>query len=530
MKKLIITILVTSVMVLISPVQAEMVTMGEALTVADNWVALIMQQEGDWGDSEWAEVAEIHKFARGERQLGYFCRVNPKGYIVISLRKELAPVKTYSATCDLDPEPDEGMTDVIKLGMERTLNEIEKKAGSIRLAVAQDVQKVVETDYQPDWEELELDPELFNGRLESGIVLMNYASGQVLLTSNWLQGDPYNQQCPAVYQWNTLTDPPTRGSKLCDHGLVGCVATAGAQIMRYWAWPPEGKGHHGDVYYDDPYDWANMLDQYVWDDVNGLAYDGSGNPCTQAQIDAVAEICREAGRAAGTSYGCDNSDAWCGDKPLGKDMEDAYIDHFRYSDNVTFDWRALESTDSWFNKIQNSLNKNRPLQYCISDPKHSMVCDGWRIDGQTRRVHLKNWWKDTASDTWYSISDLPGAEGIIRGIRPAPSLGSRLENVVYPATLPTIPGIFEIEMPFARYFDRDCTGDNVTFEAGHYHLQFLPGVTVKCTGEYIRFEGTSSDNTRLLSIKGTETGGRVAGIRIYDGGIRLYQNGSIKFH
>lgn len=50
------------------------------------------------------------------------------------------------------------------------------------------------------------------------------------------------------------------------------------------------------------------------------------------------------------------------------------------------------------------------------------------------------------------------------------------------------------------------------------------------SGEYIRFESSSSLNTRLFSIKGTSGEAMVAGIQIYNGGIRMYQNGCIKFH
>ncbi len=50
------------------------------------------------------------------------------------------------------------------------------------------------------------------------------------LTSKWGQGSPYNDQCPAV-----PSTPP-------EHTVVGCVATAMAQIMNYWKWPAAGYG------------------------------------------------------------------------------------------------------------------------------------------------------------------------------------------------------------------------------------------------------------------------------------------------
>jgi hypothetical protein len=56
------------------------------------------------------------------------------------------------------------------------------------------------------------------------------------LTSAWDQGSPYNDQCPVV----------TPGSD--EHVVVGCVATAAAQIMKYWQWPPAPSGVSSTVY------------------------------------------------------------------------------------------------------------------------------------------------------------------------------------------------------------------------------------------------------------------------------------------
>lgn len=50
------------------------------------------------------------------------------------------------------------------------------------------------------------------------------------LTSTWHQGPPFNQDCP-VY--------PDGGQT-----IVGCVATAMAQVMYYWQWPETGASSH----------------------------------------------------------------------------------------------------------------------------------------------------------------------------------------------------------------------------------------------------------------------------------------------
>jgi hypothetical protein len=66
------------------------------------------------------------------------------------------------------------------------------------------------------------------------------------LTSHWRQGSPYNDQCPEL----------TPGAD--EHTVVGCVATAMAQIMYYWKWPNTGVGD-GSVTYN--YRWRNTWDE-----------------------------------------------------------------------------------------------------------------------------------------------------------------------------------------------------------------------------------------------------------------------------
>ena len=74
-----------------------------------------------------------------------------------------------------------------------------------------------------------------------------------LMQTQWSQGDPYNMLCPG-------------GS------VTGCVATAMAQIMKYWNYPEHGIGSHtythatyGELTADfqsTTYDWTNMANTY----------------------------------------------------------------------------------------------------------------------------------------------------------------------------------------------------------------------------------------------------------------------------
>jgi len=68
----------------------------------------------------------------------------------------------------------------------------------------------------------------------------------LILTSKWDQNSPYNDYCPEL----------TPGAN--ERTLVGCVATATAQIMRYWEWPVTGVGNKSGDY---NYRWRSNWDE-----------------------------------------------------------------------------------------------------------------------------------------------------------------------------------------------------------------------------------------------------------------------------
>ena len=58
MRKLILSFLIvcSAIMITVPSVQAQMATKDEALTVAANWITIIIKKKGDWGGSKTAEI------------------------------------------------------------------------------------------------------------------------------------------------------------------------------------------------------------------------------------------------------------------------------------------------------------------------------------------------------------------------------------------------------------------------------------------------------------------------------------------
>jgi len=169
------------------------------------------------------------------------------------------------------------------------------------------------------------------------------------MVTQWNQNGPYNIYCPLGDYFCTLC--PGGGLPI-SRTWIGCVATAGAQVMKYWTWPHSGADstsydwdgddscdddtHHGigatnlGADLTDPFDWTNMINAYEWDPVDLRYEDENGNPVTQTQINAVAELSYETAVALEMDFGV------CGSGIPTSNLEDVLEDYFYYDGDATY--------------------------------------------------------------------------------------------------------------------------------------------------------------------------------------------------
>ncbi len=501
-------------------VRAELTSEQEALTIARNYVSFILINEGNWGGSDSAEIVSIQEFKRGDRTLGYFCPVQPQGFLVLSLHKELAPVRAYSGRCNLNPETEEGLTDLIKDKMEGILDGVEEQLGR-PLQPDDKIGGLLEINYRAISDVLAFeafDPEEYREpqRVRTGGG-MDYQEGEVLLTSSWHQRPPYNNQCPDEEDEGCSECPcswPAYGF-FNDSARVGCVATAGAQVMYYWHWPLTGEEP-----FDDSYDWPNMCDEYNYDNGAGWFNDENGVPVTWNQINAVAELCNEVGIAVDMDYGCDASGAFL------SDLEDAYDDYFHYNEGW-MEYRCMYEVLDWFNLLKDEFNHNRPVTYGIDE--HAIVGDGWKeewIGDDYYWYHMNygwgggipddpNWPGHPSSNAWFALDELyhgDDSDAFIDNIRPDGAIGGTL-GLLYPGAV--------------RYFDQDASGTISTFLPGN-GLQILrSGFLLVNTGgptNAIRFYGAPDAKTRFF-LEGDLAG--KTRISIQGGGMTVHGGGQM---
>ena len=212
-----------------------------------------------------------------------------------------------------------------------------------------------------------------------------------LIKSTWGQELPYCLQCPM------------ENGEYC---VVGCVATAMAQVMYYWKFPTSsdaisgyGGGWWGGITVPalpaTTFDYSLMLPSYChWDwDNSELIQD----TYTTEQAQEVAKLSRYCGQAVEMDYSPEGSGAYTWNQL-------AAMKNFGYSNNAQLKSKSGNTTE-WESMIRTELEAGRPILYSASDPSaggHAFICDGYN---SSNYYHFNYGWYGTC-DGWYLTTAL----------------------------------------------------------------------------------------------------------------------------
>lgn len=212
--------------------------------------------------------------------------------------------------------------------------------------------------------------------------------------NKWGQSYPYNDRCPSV-----------RGQKT----LVGCVATAMAQVMKYYSFPASAKGYisymTGTNRLRIQHDFSN--DKFVWDDM--LSDYNAGY--SEAESDAVATLMYSCGTSVKMDFGLASQG---GSAAYQSDLLNGYIENYGYDRDAALVIRNYCSADDWHSLLVKELNAGRPVNYSgysIRDGGHSFVLDGYKLGSNTYPDYHINWGWNGSCDGYYQIVSLLPHEG-----------------------------------------------------------------------------------------------------------------------
>lgn len=259
-----------------------------------------------------------------------------------------------------------------------------------------------------------------------------------LIETKWNQNKYYNNLCPMV------SDGPE------GHAYTGCVATAMAQIMKYWEYPSKGIGSHSYTWNEQTlsadfnsttYDWDNMEQYYNYYYSNGTDQYGIGLPApTSEQLSAIATLMYHCGVSVDMSYGGNSTG---GSGAQTSDAAIALKTYFNYSPDIEYKVKADYENSVWITMVKAELDALRPLEYSgRGSGGHAFVCDGYdNLD----YFHF-NWGWSGAYDGYFSLSNLnTGAnnqsgqgngsytndQAAVFGIKPSPCSASAPGNLTY---------------------------------------------------------------------------------------------------
>lgn len=235
----------------------------------------IMSVKGDkifkkkMGDARFVNVAP----QCGYSEFYIFNNEDGKGFVIIAADDRVTPILGYSYENNFAAE---NLPPNLKGWLDGYAEQIQA-AVEMRVTATEEI--------RAEWECL---------RQGKNLPIKSETAVSPLITTYWDQGYPYNYYCP----YNNLTG---------EYTATGCVATAMAQIMRYWRYPTHGYGSHSysDWFYgqisanfgNTTYQWSSMPTQLT-------------SSSSQSQINAVATLMFQCGVSIEMDYGIDGSSAY----------------------------------------------------------------------------------------------------------------------------------------------------------------------------------------------------------------------------
>jgi len=320
------------------------------------------------------------ELAVANQQFFVFNHGNDQGYVIVAADDRAYPILGYVDNGSFEPNN-------IPPNVQKWL---EGYKVEIRYAVENNIE--ISADIQAQWQALlSSEPSHASVNVKSSV--------SPLISEKWNQSPYYNDLCP----YNTSHRERT---------VTGCVATAMAQVMKYWNYPTIGSGFHSynhSIYGtlsanfgSTTYNWTNMPNQL-------------NSSSSSAEKNAVATLMYHCGVSVDMDYGVAStggSGAYVisSASPVTHCTEYALKTYFGYKTTLKGVKKANYTQTNWINLLKAELDAGRPMVYAgFGDGGHCFVCDGYDNNDY---FHF-NWGWGGSYDGYFVLNALnPGSGGI----------------------------------------------------------------------------------------------------------------------
>ena len=232
-------------------------------------------------------------------------------------------------------------------------------------------------------------------RASQGATVISDVRVAPLVQSKWDQEDVGDGHCYNYYTPNNY--------------VCGCVATAGAQIMRYFQWPRSSVTI------------AQFANQYCKVDGAQRTLTTQGGTCSWSQMplvpsssisteqrQAIGKLTSDIGICVGMAYASGGSSAG------GYMLAEAFTNRFGYANALAAQWGDDENvvdisgTDDMKNALLSNFDAGLPVAIGLSgDGGHEIVGDGYGYSGDTLYLHFNMGWSGS-DDAWYAPPNMAG--------------------------------------------------------------------------------------------------------------------------
>ncbi len=316
----------------------------------------------------------------------YVFDIYPKGFVMISADNNAEPILAFSDESFFEPN-------VPNSGIEDWMDDV---ANNMKYIIKNNVP--ADDEISAKWVAYSNGQNPVDSRTAASSI-------SPMLTTTWNQSPYYNEFCPG-------------GS------ITGCVATAMAQIMKFWSHPTTGTGSYS--YTDGSYGTLSAdfgTTTYKWSSMpNALS-----SSTTAAQDSAVATLMYQCGVSVAMEYSPSGSGAYVlqSENPGGPCAQYSYINYFGYNSKTMLGVRkASYTSQEWNIMLVRDLNLGHPIEYegFGVDGGHTWVLDGYNSSGL---AHM-NWGWGGLDNGYYNIKNLNPSgiplgtdDGALMGIEPS---------------------------------------------------------------------------------------------------------------
>lgn len=337
------------------------------------------------GEALGTSVKDVQVFTNETGEpLYHVVALEPSGFVVVAAEDLVEPIIAFSSRGRFDPSPGNPLAALVSRDLPGRVAQARGLSGSNPVGGF--------LHARTKWQRLSVSSE---AAIPAGSASVSDVRVAPFVQSRWNQQTSANGK--ACYNYYV---PPNAYGSAANYPC-GCVATAVAQLMRYYQYPTAAVGTGS---YTISFNGTNQSVSLLGGDGAGGPYDWAdmvpvASSPTLVQCQAIGALTHDIGAAVNMQYASGGSAASL------STAKRQLLSTFKYTggiDGYNYSWTTIGT--GLTNMINPNLDARMPVVLGIegSAGGHAVVCDGYGFSLSTLYHHLNLGWGGN-SDAWYAL-------------------------------------------------------------------------------------------------------------------------------